>query len=82
VSQNGRRDGPARVAPNTGLMIDIQDPRLDPLAIANATDCPNGAHTASPTGATERRSAERQICAADPCPSGPDLRRSLTLLEL
>jgi hypothetical protein len=22
------------------LMIDIQDPRLDPLAIASATDCP------------------------------------------
>jgi hypothetical protein len=42
-------------------MIDIQDPRLDPLAIASATDCPNGAHTASPTGATERRSAERQF---------------------
>jgi hypothetical protein len=45
----GLRDEATRgvVSLTAGLMIDIQDPRLDPLAIASATDCPVRARLAT-----------------------------------
>jgi hypothetical protein len=45
-------------------MIDVQTSRLDLLAIASATDCPNARFLARRTLTTNDMHAKRQICAA------------------
>jgi hypothetical protein len=50
VSQNDAPVLGVQAPPNAGVMIDIQDLRLDPLAIASATDCPNRVHPARSAG--------------------------------
>jgi hypothetical protein len=43
-------------------MIDVQDVRLDLLAIASATDCPNRARSACEAVVQNAVRSERQLC--------------------
>jgi hypothetical protein len=57
VSPNVLRHGTAEMPSNAGLMIDVQDDRLDPLTIASATDCPIWCVVAAVGERTDRRPA-------------------------
>ena len=46
---------------NAGSMIDVQDGRLDLLAIASATDCPNRVHPARSARSAERRARRAAV---------------------
>ena len=46
-----------QVSRSAGLMIDVQDVRLDLLAIASATDCPMWCDLAAACACTDRRPA-------------------------